>query len=647
MPKENNKMQVDIDNLFKQNVNDLSSIKELYRKLKEVEEKILQIKYIDSNLANKLKKEYEKLKRIILDENVSATLSDEIETINSQMEKIITLANNDIQEKLNKGGHIKLIGNINLTRTLYIKDNTILEMDSNSKIISNFDGVILQVEGNNIEIRNVNIDCNNNACTGIFVNSNSKDITIKNNSVKNSYGGNSKPVYGIFVSAIGCKNVVIDNNIVDNLISKDDGEIAQRDGGWAKGILVDLYDLIQLPSVIDQDNISQNIIISNNQVSNIADSSDADGIYIEGYKPSLKNNIIINNNSLYNCHKRFIKVLNASNVQILNNYGYNDENIVMHSHISLYSSENTLLGNTMIANSRYGVELGYQSKYEDYLVKDIVIDNNKFDIHDKLDYGTVICRGDFTGRYKDIVINNNILIGGRRSVFLTNGSDIDTIKITNNTCRDINNNSCFVEFDGLNIGQLNIENNRFISDTKPTNIIMAYPSTTGYKVNTCIISNNISPDTLNSAYSIKYVDNLIITDNKINSSIPYGLTSVTNRMIKNNYNLKTGLPCETEVKQETFEYKAINISDVTIDVSDKPQVYSFKIAPSVATTLTSLTGNTGQIVNLITSNSTGFTINHSNDIHLKNSTNITLNSMEQCITLIKLDNRWLEISRNF
>ena len=49
MSNENNKMQVDIDNLFKQNVNDLSSIKELYRKLKEMENKILQIKYIDSN----------------------------------------------------------------------------------------------------------------------------------------------------------------------------------------------------------------------------------------------------------------------------------------------------------------------------------------------------------------------------------------------------------------------------------------------------------------------------------------------------------------------------------------------------------------------------------------------------------------------
>ena len=101
MPIENNKMQVDIENLIKQNVNDLSSIKELYRKLKEMEEKISKIKYIDSTLANKLKKEYEKLKKIILDENVQTQLTNDIETINSKLtneiETINTKLNNDIE----------------------------------------------------------------------------------------------------------------------------------------------------------------------------------------------------------------------------------------------------------------------------------------------------------------------------------------------------------------------------------------------------------------------------------------------------------------------------------------------------------------------------------------------------------------------
>ncbi len=88
---ENNKMQVDIENLIKQNVNDLSSIKELYSKLKEVQGKISQIKYIDSNLANKIKKEYEKLEKIILDENIQIKLTNDVEAINSQMDNIVNV----------------------------------------------------------------------------------------------------------------------------------------------------------------------------------------------------------------------------------------------------------------------------------------------------------------------------------------------------------------------------------------------------------------------------------------------------------------------------------------------------------------------------------------------------------------------------
>ena len=83
MSFENNKMQVDIENLFKQNANDLTSIKELYRKLKEVEEKISQIKYNDRQLDNKLKKDYESLKKAISEDYES--LNFEIETIKEKI----------------------------------------------------------------------------------------------------------------------------------------------------------------------------------------------------------------------------------------------------------------------------------------------------------------------------------------------------------------------------------------------------------------------------------------------------------------------------------------------------------------------------------------------------------------------------------
>ena len=88
MPKENNNMQVDIENLFKQNVNDLSSIKELYKRIEELGEKITQIKYIDNTLVKKLKKEYEKLNKIILDENIQVKLTNDIETFNSKLDTI-------------------------------------------------------------------------------------------------------------------------------------------------------------------------------------------------------------------------------------------------------------------------------------------------------------------------------------------------------------------------------------------------------------------------------------------------------------------------------------------------------------------------------------------------------------------------------
>ena len=81
-----NSQQIDIENLFKQNENDLCSIKELYRKLKEMEKKISQIKYIDTNLTDKLKKDYEKLKRVILDENIQIQLTNDINEINSQLD---------------------------------------------------------------------------------------------------------------------------------------------------------------------------------------------------------------------------------------------------------------------------------------------------------------------------------------------------------------------------------------------------------------------------------------------------------------------------------------------------------------------------------------------------------------------------------
>ena len=116
MTKENNKVDInkhemDIDTLKKQNVNDLLSIKEIYKRIEELGEKITQVKYIDNTLVKKLKKEYENFKKeyenfkkIILDENIQIKLDNkidefnlklthDIETINSQMDNIVQKEN--------------------------------------------------------------------------------------------------------------------------------------------------------------------------------------------------------------------------------------------------------------------------------------------------------------------------------------------------------------------------------------------------------------------------------------------------------------------------------------------------------------------------------------------------------------------------
>ena len=65
-----NKHEVDIDILKKQNENDLTSIKEIYRKIEELDEKIEQINYINTKLVDKIKKDYEKFKSEILNGGV-------------------------------------------------------------------------------------------------------------------------------------------------------------------------------------------------------------------------------------------------------------------------------------------------------------------------------------------------------------------------------------------------------------------------------------------------------------------------------------------------------------------------------------------------------------------------------------------------
>ncbi len=144
MSNENNKMQVDIENLFKQNVNDLSSIKELYRKLKEMEDRITQIKYIDTALSKKLQKDYEKLKKQIIDENFQLQVNNKIDNTKTELKAELKTKLDDINFQLSKKPDYEDLGqptqeqvnnwlNNNPQATTTVADNSITDRKINNK----------------------------------------------------------------------------------------------------------------------------------------------------------------------------------------------------------------------------------------------------------------------------------------------------------------------------------------------------------------------------------------------------------------------------------------------------------------------------------------------------------------------------------
>ena len=149
MSKENNKVdinkhEIDIGTLKKQNVNDLLSIKNLYSKLKGMENKISQIKYIDSTLTYKLKKDYEKLKRIILDENVQAELANEIETINEKLSTEIETINVNLSTEIETINE-KLTNDIESINTKLTNDVETINSQLEHIVYKNNNGLLIDI----------------------------------------------------------------------------------------------------------------------------------------------------------------------------------------------------------------------------------------------------------------------------------------------------------------------------------------------------------------------------------------------------------------------------------------------------------------------------------------------------------------------
>lgn len=165
-----NKHEVDIDTLFKQNELDLCSIKNIYNKLKQLEKQINQFKYVNSSIVDKLKKQYEELEKIIIDENIQVQLNNKIDNVSEQLDTILKenffvnvkdlgvkggvdeteLIQEIIYNATEKGQEIVFPKGEYYVDYLFLPENCTIKLEKNAKIISS--------KGTNHLLRNYKIN---------------------------------------------------------------------------------------------------------------------------------------------------------------------------------------------------------------------------------------------------------------------------------------------------------------------------------------------------------------------------------------------------------------------------------------------------------------------------------------------------------
>ena len=348
MPIDINKHEVDIDNLKKQNVNDLASIKELYRKLDETEEKISQINYIDNQLANKLKKEYENLKKIILNENIQVELNNKIEEtktelneISSQMDTITNKTNLIINVKdfgvLGDGttndtnNLIKVFAfaqeNELITKTIIFPKGVYL-VNGESATSSDSEYGRLRVPSNTIidlcgsEIKMIQNEKNNSSIFRII---NKENIVIKNGIFHGDFN-NGNYVLGEWsfgVSAQDSKNIVVKDSSFYNF--RGDGIYFSyvgntenaNDNILIKNCLVD---------TVHRNGISitrgKNVIIDGCTIRNTTGNSLGAGIDIEpdhDIEDEYVQYLVLSNNKFYNIKGSALRVQYCKNAKVYSN----------------------------------------------------------------------------------------------------------------------------------------------------------------------------------------------------------------------------------------------------------------------------------------------------------------------------------------
>ena len=545
----------------------------------------------------------------------------------------------------NGGGNIIIDKDINLSDSIIIKDNVNI-YSKKSKIISNTDKIPIIIKGNNVSMNGITIDCNKTSNAGIYVDSYIKNINITECEVFNV--DTKAEAYGIYISSYGCSNIKIHKCDVHDIKSTADNVTAVRGGGWSKGIIIDKAEYVNGDVSKGKDLNTKDIIISENIIESILPFEDGEAIYIEGN--SIKNivNAKILNNTIKNFGKRAIKILPCSEIIISNNYIENNLEDYNFSFISFFATNVTISNNRCIKTNNYienGIEIGYD--YDTYITDEevgniIITNNNLICGNTGINYGIIFKHKQVT---TSCIISNNNIQSVRYGIALKTYNTIKNININNNIFNNVTGTAIY---NRSNLSTLTVDGNIITGNMTSTAIdINVDDSLENKKIEYVIIQNNFINKTEYAGVSISYGNIIKILNNNFycdTDSVYMDTEHVTNYYVQNTINLKNNKFSKYDTFKEDSNLILINETNNTLTV---PNLLSKIIIVKylMANTIDNIVANNGTVIVLTTSNG-DLTINNSSNIVLKNATNVTL-AFQQSITLIKLDNRWIEISRNF
>ena len=570
-----NKQQVDIENLFKQNENDLSAIKELYKRIEELGEKITQIKYIDSTLVKKIKKEYESLKKQILDENVVLQLDNKIDEIKSQLDNKINESKNEINSQLDS------IEN-------NVKEINISKMDGSTPE-EKLKKAIEKLENGGTVILDINVDLTE----PLHLNRGVNIISTNKNKITRCF---DKNVSGIAIYMKG-------KNKIDGII---------YDGGSSK-ISVTGNDYIYYEDLTDVH--EGNCIISNvefinscgsfitNSTNNLIVENCTFGEYLDhcvyiggrSYENKYSNNIVIRNNYINTKEsgRQVFKIRNgATNVTIENNYVVSNGWFISidilngtDSQAELRENENIYIRNNCATVCRFLL-----MSNEDLYTKNLFVENNDIKCSD-----VCFCIGDYPTTFQNgcsvenLYINNNkIYSESNKEVFRFNGLINGGLKNVNVNNNHINyNNNVFVSLLG-NTNNINFMSNNICLNKQEfsynnllimnfaDNYIQYKPTVVGninFENNSIngfywsLLSQNLSTSSLPNIYNNVYIKN-----NSFHIKGNFKIINVTNdtnnlittkcEVIKNNIDCK-GDVYLPEYPNSLFTSDMINIKNST------------------------------------------------------------------------------------